>query len=540
MKQLSFVLSLIIIPFLASSQIDKMWYVKNKATIDSGSYLPQASAFTEVEILNVAHPDPDINSDGSARNDIFIMYTDGTHTNTRMYSELDWIDYDSGYIPPVSTPDLLPQNYFVHTNSGIAFMYFTNVYEGNEEPTARVAPPSSGGSSLNFPLWTPNSTSRLEITTPAQTLTANHSPARGKDYTIIIKATQQMLECKYNLCFNNITPNPEYEREKSSSNVEISAYPFYSNISVYQQDNGNLEPRSDLSAENGCISDIDFPEVGYTYVNLRIPSNLGDEYLEGELSVTLETNESCPSVNALVDTVRNSHDPNYILVMCVDTMKDYNIVKYRAECMNDGNAPQDDPSMEFTFPFPVGQDSIIITKSAIYKSGDLNQIYPVCRLNNNRVKFCFDGKLDNCGWDDQRPECKAWVEFCVKVRKKVNVISDDLQPFNRNTNFGEDVYAIEMYIDPCDSKDPNREKVRKEKSSLESPNFNIDDYAGYHYTYDPNCEREAGSCDCKCKKEFCNWKSFNCCGEFRWMYIGIIGLILFGLLFFGSRSFRKG
>ena len=542
MKNLSFVICLLIIPFLTFAQ-DHMWYVKDGRPIDlmsAATYGPPISNLSSFDIKNVYHPNVNINqpTNNAARNDFFIIYKDGTHFNSKSISRFDWHDVDFSLSPPP-----FKQNYSINTDGIVEYFYFTNVYEGNEEPMARITPNSSPSAGAFFNVHTTGSNS-LGFSNPPL-ISANNTLAKGKNITIILSQKKdQEGECTYNLCFDKFhDANGNIINGSSFILVEDKVFKGGTEYIIQQNRSLNRLSGINLAINNGCINGLNFILGEFIYINLKVPDSIDPSLIGDSLKFRLISTDPSCKVDSMSSIIMNAHDPNYVEVMCVDYReeRDYNYIKYKAFCMNDAIGSVNDPSIEFTFPFPFTIDNFdILNITGHISPNSINQSdVKLVSLNNNRARFNFTGKLHGNTGSTSQSMISASVEFCVRTPKGFNLLDANLEPTNRQTMFGSDVYSIYTYIDPCVEygERPNNTPIDENKTHIKDKRKNKE-VLNY---YKLNCLRTSSNCKCEkitatpCK---CRAYELYCCGEFRWMYAGLIGLIL-GLLFVGFRFFRK-
>lgn len=555
-------LTLMVLLFCLQSfaQIDHQWYVKENfymSTPLNWSSGPVNS--TDFYILGVDHPfrpstlTPLNEIPELPRNDLFIIYDNGYHYNSKEKANDEWINWVS---PNGGS------NYHVKTYDNISHLYYTNVYEGDDvEPGATLSDsPPPGPPLLTFsqiPTTPGFPSSTLVRTTPSSGITVNHTAVAGRDITLIIDHNQIVIDstCQYDLCFQltdirnggNLINNPQ--QYISVSNVFSD--PFLSFIA-----NGAGLPLASQSEtlNDSCISGLIFNnDAKYTYVNFHIDEDADNILSNCQLDFILDGGINCDSV-AHRDTIKNSHDPNFVRVNCVNKgvgNATSSYIHYTAQCMNDGYDDQDNPSIELTFPFPfsITPAEISVTAAKIRTCQTCNtfntqdpQVLPT--TSPNRIEFKFTGNLKNCEIPHEEEECIAWVDFCVKVPSTYDVTTQPLEPINRNTMFGDDPYVIERYIPlECDSvfvvSTSNGEVL-----TSNSPNFEGQLVNGVYL--DSNDQQIEGTWECHIQSSPnccspCSPFSFCCNGNYNWpMIIGaILALILLLLMlqkFFGKKS----
>src|SRR5688572_12597410 len=175
-KQLLLLVSL---TFIASQSFaqpdDRQWLIWNSNGWDgSSNTYPSGTAISNTfNIHGVKHPD--LSRDPKPRNDLFIMYSDGEHYNTR-YQPLPGIFYPPAPVTPANLAEI-DHNFQGHYGGGsISYMYMTNRYEEDDPPRKLSVSDGPGPGTISpYPL---DKTNAL--------LAANHDVVFTKDITIIV------------------------------------------------------------------------------------------------------------------------------------------------------------------------------------------------------------------------------------------------------------------------------------------------------------------------------------------------------------------
>jgi len=529
--------------FYNTNAQDINWYVKNNVLESPYSNSQIVSSLDHFNIKKVSHP----NEVGPARNDIFIIFEDGKHFNSRYLSDSYWNDN------PSTTID---SNYHLNTTRGIKHLYFTNVYEGDEEPDAFVEP-IEPGVSMNFHRLNVLGDFMLDynLTIPPRTITSNHTPVAGKDLTLIINHDSLNKGCTYDLCLDTVFFQSRFSEFNIRGSNIFGSFGLTEFVASGERARGtrptSLVPQQEVLDFN-CIKDITFGgDYHYTYVNYYIPEDPDSIFSNVPLHFSITPqNMTCNPSYSFRDTIKDSHDPNYIQVLRVTkpNNSEWSTIKYRAQCMNDGAAEQPNPSIEFTFPFPISLDKIKITSSSIRNHDPFPTLFNkraplLSSPYNNRIKFDFEGTLDFCPIPTEREECIAWVEFCIKVDSSdVNVLLDSLRPFHRNTNFGLDVYPIERFVDlPFDTC---KDEIIIEAPSEEETEGELIGSFDFKHSYqrfdsvpEPISEiasitycRKNKICDCPSNTSKCFWYSIVCNNNIKWTKVFCLVIFLYLLL----------
>lgn len=557
---------ILMVIFYQSSAQDPKWLVKDHHYINDPTNPVISNRYTagatldKCLIKDVSHPYRRNNYpyiDGAERNDFFIILTNGLHFNSRNLDGANWVD---GHTPNTnSTPSTNNTDYYIWTESEIAYLYLTKLYEGgNEDPDAFIDPNTSPFPT-EFALHVSSAPLPIRGTSaiPVAPITSNQSPVPGSDLTLILDHEHVKKGCDYKLCYDIDFQNNTAYPPNIYTHVNIVGSEIFSSSTSFiaSGDGFGLYPKTNQFNQN-CTDTISFDgSERYTYINLAIPEDPDDMISDSPITFELIPLGGDCELHTFQDTMGTSHDPNYVEVLCVNRPEGdtTSTIKYHAQCMNDGSANQPNPSIEFTFPFSVTLADITITNSSIA------YLPPFIEFNNqapdltapltNRVKFQFTGTLDHCPVPSERDACIAWVEFCVKVKNsEVNVLTGDLMPFDRNTNFGSTAYAIERFIDlpmlPCplprpdDPIDPNKEDTLTDKNDLTNQTKSQkSDFKNKPIKY---C-RENSDCDCTSKIPTCCWYSIVCNNSIQWTTVCCILTFLFLLFLLCclSKKFRR-
>jgi len=306
----------------SSSQADLQWLISNRKGKSGLTITPTAtsnqfentltSPFT-LEGVSV----PNISGDPRRRNELFIIYTDGTNTNT----------WDN----PVAN------NFFDGTGSAgtthpfnppapPAYLYLTNRYE-EDDPRGSVRAKTRTETN---PIPLPLTTSGL--------LSSSHEVVIGRDITLIIDYNQLPDQNKenpggsYTLEFNGLRPK---------NDTTIYPVDFMDLMPVFAIGTSTSAVYTNYQVESGANATSIVLQPGnaqYEYVNLR---NNARAYAYGPTgntpnyyaNFTIKRN-GVAVAPPLERAILNSYDPNFLQVLSISEESDHYVVKYHLEFEN--------------------------------------------------------------------------------------------------------------------------------------------------------------------------------------------------------------
>ncbi len=406
------------------SQSDLQWYIvdgKGKTGISMAgnntygvSNINNSFVISKVGLTGSAGP----------KNDIFIIFDKNTHFNSRTLGN-NWYEERLGD----ST------QYYKFTEDP-KYLYYTNLYEGEDDPPACVRVNSADELNPAYPT--------ISFTEQISPVYANHDVVIGKDITVIIK-------------------NPNLGQEKQEESAQSSnLFKLYfdkavlepSNIFdgssfVYPSTNGNYV------VNDNFVSLFFNNNTKYIYLNFNAFSSGGNPAKES-INFDLKT-----STDVLVyshsERIRESHDPNYVEVLNIfeKNPREY-WAHMHVQCYNDSReAHVNDAQIALSFPATVDASTLELTDwSYGLTKGGLTQVALV--KNTDRVYFNFSNVPDilNMQGPDYYyvdPSQVGWVEFIVKINSSdpSEVANINLRPLRPMTFFDGTPYNITKFIDRC-------------------------------------------------------------------------------------------
>ncbi|MBK8849092.1 MAG: hypothetical protein IPN73_02930 [Saprospiraceae bacterium] len=393
-------------------QSDLQWYIVNadgkKGTLAGNNNYCIDLTRNDFTILGVKYP-----GDPPKKNDIFVVYTDGEHFNSR---------YDATFnLVKTSGTN---EGYYLQCSKQPLVLYFTDLYEGEDDPPfveicegqSRALAPTS-----------------VTTSSPNALLTANHDAIPGKDITVIVRKPNN----------ENIDRNLTLDYDETLLSLsEI----FPNNMASYPGTDNTID------LVNGKINLV-FNTSNYQYINFNVnstvPSGIDD------LLFTLTSAET--PIATLVEAISQSHDPNYVEVLNIfeKNPREY-WAHMHVQCYNDSRkAHVNDAQIALSFPATVDASTLEMTDwSYGLTKGGLTQVALV--KNTDRVYFNFSNVPDilNMQGPDYYyvdPSQVGWVEFIVKINSSDprEVANINLRPLRPMTFFDGTPYNITKFIDRC-------------------------------------------------------------------------------------------
>jgi len=253
------------------------------------------------------------------KNDLFIIYSDGNHYNSR-YSP------DAGvFFNGIAGPTVWSHNFETPSSTAVRYLYLSKRYEGDELPTGvRVSSgPVSGAYSLG--------------TTSSSLLSSSHNVVIGRDITLIIN-NQQLLdkthgdtEGVYTLEFDGLRP---------AGSSTIYTVDFMDLMPVFMIGSSPSAVYTNYQIESGTNSIVLHPTTNapYEYVNLRNNSRALAYGPTGDspnfYAVFTIKHNGVAVVPSHEQAILNSYDPNFLQVLSISEESDHYIVKYHLEFEN--------------------------------------------------------------------------------------------------------------------------------------------------------------------------------------------------------------
>ena len=452
----------------------------------------------------------------SNRNDIFIIFEDGSHFNSRLLPN-NW------YIEALNDS----MQYYKFPQKPI-YLYYTNLYEGEDDPPSRISVDNTSITIQNY--------QDIAGIDQPKTIYANHDIVLNKDITLIIKKPSFELRGEgvntkdtpdtYKLYFENTILTP--------SNV------FNGNNFVYPAASGSY-------SGSGNVVLLDFSNVtDYLYLNFNTYS-LGAKSIDSLVTFELKTNDD-QFVTSHTEFIRQSHDPNYIEVLNIFEKKPGEYWAHmHVQCYNDSReAHVNDAQLALTMPSTVDAASLEMTDwSYGMTQGDLPDV--TMKKKGDRIYFNFGAVPDilNMQGPDYYyvdPSQVAWVEYIVKINSNnpAEVAKINLKPLRPMTFFDGTPYDITRYIDRCFGNLSDRTDLceRKIMGSYYMGQFTETMALGSHTTSEAysGSEENQNCCKHQCSKDRCkndcdkNQCKDKCCKKKKRFWKNVIPWVIAGVM----------
>ncbi len=524
--KLFFSLGLIFLINLSFGQIENQWLIWNISGRDGT--LPGPNNFvspisTQFTLMGITPPDR-VNI-SNAKNDIFIIYTDGQHFNSRaMNSPVYFYNGADFNATPMVTDHKFVKDSLVTGLAKVQYLYLTNRYEG-DDPPARVR-------ALSNTRGNPSTTYTIS-TTQSPMLSADHDVVLNKDITVIINYdsltkfhTKNFLaDSTYELRFDGI--QPIRSQSVSYGNDVLNLQPVF-----------GTSPTSPLAAVyKGSTSPPPMVEKiplnpgsdHYGYVNFRKTTvdfpPLSDGSPQYFAVFTLLKNNQF--VRALAEPIRASHDPNYLEVKSICQADDGSyLVTYHLQFENTSNVQADSLKVKVEFPSQFDLSCLKIVEWHVVQacSGSLN-------ITGNTCTFIFKNHPPIIHNRTDRSKGIGYVEFKVKVTAGFN-LEDPANSLSLGTpivSFDGLEFPLEEFRDLVDCKEKGGDHPEVQQNSAKDENLKNDekksdpdkkdkpsnsskenDMGHMIFSAPPvggsfNCMRPVSHENCECNKPFC-WK----------------------------------
>jgi hypothetical protein len=452
-----------------TAQPDKQWLIWNNLGKDgllpdgiSNNYTSTNAIGPTFTLTNVRHAS--YTPTRPARTDLFVIYEDGSHFNSR------YLPDSSFFCPGSNSLDSYTSHNFKtnHSGSNIAYGYMTRTYEGDDPPgSVQALNGNSGQNSTPFTFDVTTYTPSAEY--PNDTIRASHDVVKGKDITIIIDqlklqnySKQRQLAYDYYLVFNEIAPaRATFARAPTDSYFNLEPI-FYRSSHRADEAGFPFHCFSFSTSDPQKIKLVYDPGNQYTYVNLR-PTDALDPYGPDDSGETYNAifkivNGSNVTVTQMAEPILRSHDPNLIRVDTIICADEYQEVYYYLQFQN--TSPVAAAShVSAAVSFPPYFDASSFTPIEYSIRGE--------RIRGNFVddggvfKFSFgdNPSLDVCASTYDTDDCTGYVKFKINVPKSTNLkdINNSLALRNPHTIFDSITYPIEIFEDWV-IRDPNHRK----------------------------------------------------------------------------------
>lgn len=415
-----FVLEIVVM----NGQSDLQWYVVNEVgkigLSTSGNNIYSSWNVDERFIIsNVG-----LKGINGNRNDVFVIFDEYNHFNSRLLDNNWYVEI------------LQNSTQYYKFSDPPKYLYYTNLYEGEDDPPAFVTISNADGYNPTYPL--------INFTEQPTPVYANHDVVIGKDITVIVR-------------------NPEFGEERPKDTQQsTNTYKLYFDKTILEPSNIFESQKfvypiacGSYVANDNFVSLSFNSNIKYIYLNFKAYS-LGDKSYEDSIYFVLKE-EDDDFVYSHSERIRESHDPNYVEVLNIfeKNPREY-WAHMHVQCYNDSReAHVNDAQIALSFPSTVDASTLEMTDwSYGLTKGGLSQVALV--KNADRVYFNFSNVPDilNMQGPDYYyvdPSQVGWVEFIVKINSSdpSEVANINLRPLRPMTFFDGTPYNITKFIDRC-------------------------------------------------------------------------------------------
>ncbi|MEO5906930.1 MAG: hypothetical protein ABIQ11_09400 [Saprospiraceae bacterium] len=445
-KQLMWILMLVHGSGIIFGQVDQQWLVSNNmgkdgVTTSNQNNFNQVLPSSLITIDGIRH-----GTDAGHRNDIFVIYTDGKHFNSRYSS-------GSGFFFPAPNPPATPttptkNNFKADQSRTINYLYLTNTYEGDEPPNSVIV--SNGNLATNGPFI-------FTETVPTKILSANHNVRIGRDITLIVDYRallntppvdttnpKRVFTLKFDGLLRIQTGGVSY------ANV-LDLSPVFnlggtSNSPIYQANTWTIGGPEEITLNpyNGVAT--------FDYINFRptpnAATNYGPDANGARYKAVFTLYEAGVKVDELQEEILGSYDPNFLRVesICKESDGDYSIL-YHMQVQNTGMLSTSKVSIDVTFP---AMFDLSCLKDITWKTGISNT--PGALIISGQkctFKFPLPAVLTASTVGQQPPGSIAYVKFRVRVAagNQVELLNTSLEPTLVEVFFDGHSFDLHDFID---------------------------------------------------------------------------------------------
>jgi len=457
-----FIILISLLSFSANGQ-DLQWLINNNQGKSSNTATqPMVNIYgnfpigSKFSIDSVRYPQTSI-----SRNDLLVIYDDKTYYNTRNSTGQLFTTHTSNQINTQTT------HYFnAPPGKTIQYLYLTNVYEGDDPPDlVKVQNLSS------FPALPP--AINLATTSSNSLLTANHSPVKGKDFTLIVKLLESYIDdsgptadtASYFLEYDSIKNLRTGIVYRNANYFNVS--PVFTSVNSPQKSPGYPSNAYSITTVQGKIKLI--PNVSDNlFYNITPSASLDTCYPDAlgnpRYSAIFHIISSTGTIVAtLEEPLRFAHDPNFLRVDSICQDGQDQIVYYHLQVKNTGKAVANGLSLSLWLPTTLQSECIQITDwnvGGTAVSGNFSYF-------SNYYQFYFGGaSLGVCDTIAPDAECVAYIKFKVKARPGVDLMypGNSLQPSLMKTKLDGKDYTIDVFYDII-----NQQKAKYGKANNLNP-----------------------------------------------------------------------
>ncbi len=371
----------------------------------------------------------------NASHDWFIIYKDGTYTNTY-----------TGQGPTIGTNQSIHSSnnkyYYDPPSSGKipSYTYLTTKYEEGD-----VIGEIKVGTDTGNP---PNTSLSTLLNAGKKGTFVNHDLVVGKDVTFIIdESIVSRCDTGEYITISMNSPHFELIPEvfHTTNNNSISNHLIGSGVGL----TNNPSSTGNLTNTQPIQIQIDNNNKGCNiFLNYRL-NEIPDDIESFNVTFNLS---ACDTVLELDMNVSHSefHDPNYAELQCVWEENGRKYAKYHVECFNNGQGAVNDLEIGFELPDLAIPSSIqFYDWAAKGKTGcGLSNRFKLIYSNpsSSYVKVLFSDGL--CGYGNGlKKKCyTAWLEFVVKLDQSTDLQKDNLRLGLPQTTFMDTNDTVNYHI----------------------------------------------------------------------------------------------
>ncbi|MEP6646138.1 MAG: hypothetical protein ABJC12_03550 [Saprospiraceae bacterium] len=434
------------------SQTDLQWLIwngkgKNKLTAAGNLNNYEFSIGTSSKFNMQAVSLPDLNKSPRGRNDVFIIYANGEHFNSRY---LNPGTPGFFYNAADAQNHVMTHNFVVSTGMQVNYLYLTNRYEG-DDPPEKVMVPQGYASVIttSYP---------IDKTYP-NILSSDHDIVLGKDITIIINYDSLDIDpstgsiTNYALTFNGVqaigsttlvTDNDVLRPEPAFS----TGGNVYSSLpSSTIRTGGAPAGTVMLTPSHEHFGYINFKPTQQAYQRYGPDAN-GEPRYKAVFAIT----KNGQAVRSIQEALRASHDPNFLRVdsVCQATDQSYTVF-YHLEFENVSETSANNLKAQVTFP---DMFDIRCFKDLNWFAGGAACTGRV-HFTSRTVTFEFLGNqaISRCP-EEFTDVCKGYVNFRIKVSSGHPLISPEtsLKLTDPTVFFDDKPFPLERFFDALEYK----------------------------------------------------------------------------------------
>ncbi len=442
----------------ANGQIDEQWLIWNNfgknglnPTGNQNKYEFEFGSSLKFNLQGVSLPNVTISP--RARNDVFIIYSNGDHFNS-------WHPNMTGqgffYNAGDAQNGVTTHNFIINGNLKIGYMYLSNIYDGDDLPE-RVKSQTgfaTGPSAPPYPVGT----------TVSPILSSDHDIVMNTDITVIINYDSLItppdigIPTDLVLTFNKLVPKDRSPSILDNNILKLEPIFKYSSGTLPGFPEGTFR---DPGSNNGTV--VLTPGTAarehYGYINFK-PTTMAYQRYGPDVngnpthSLIFSILKNNHLIREYSVDLRASHDPNFLRVdsICVATDNSSSVF-YHLEFENVSETAANRLKAEITFPPDIFDPGCMkITKW--YAGG------AVCsgRVSNSGRTYTFEFSDNNpitrCP-DEFADVCKGYVEFRVKVNSAYPLIgphNTSLKLDDPKVFFDGKAFPLERFYDNLEYK----------------------------------------------------------------------------------------